>query len=144
MSKLRFFVVIFLAGLLFGAGLAYSGMTDPARVIGFLDIFGDWDPALLFVMGGAVVTYAALMYFFRQRRLGRGFFGTTLPAADSGKINRRLLIGASIFGVGWGLGGFCPGPALANLGALRIEAVMFVLMMVIGMLLAQELFGADK
>jgi len=84
------------------------------------------------------------MYFFRQRRLGRGFFGTTLPAADSGKINRRLLIGASIFGVGWGLGGFCPGPALANLGAPRIEAVMFVLMMVIGMLLAQELFGADK
>ena len=138
------YIVIFFAGLLFGGGLAISGMTDPARVIGFLDIFGDWDPALLFVMAGAVATFAGLMFIFRNRRQGRGFFGTMLPPASSGPIDRRLLIGAAIFGVGWGLGGFCPGPALANLGALRIEAVNFVLLMVIGMLLAQELFGADK
>ncbi len=143
MSIFRY-IVIFLGGLLFGSGLAFSGMTDPARVIGFLDIFGDWDPALLFVMGGAVATYAALMFIFRKWFQGRKFFGTTLPAADPGPINWRLLVGATIFGVGWGIGGFCPGPALANLGALRIEAVNFVLLMVIGMLLAQELFGADR
>ena len=143
MSIFRF-LVIFLAGLLFGSGLAVSGMTDPARVIGFLDIFGHWDPALLFVMGGAVATYAGLMFAFRKWRQGLGFFGATLPAADSGPINWRLLIGAAIFGVGWGMGGFCPGPALANLGALRIEAINFVLLMIIGMLLAQEVLGADK
>ncbi len=143
MSIFRY-CIIFFGGLLFGAGLAVSGMTDPARVIGFLDIFGDWDPALLFVMGGAVATYGGLLFFFRKKRQGQGFFGTTLPAAESGPINRRLIIGAAIFGIGWGIGGFCPGPALANLGALRIEAINFVLMMVIGMLLAQELFGADK
>jgi len=143
MSVFRY-TVIFFAGLLFGCGLAFSGMTDPARVIGFLDIFGDWDPALLIVMAGAVATFAGLMYLFRKRHQGLGFFGTTLPAADSRPVDRRLLIGATIFGVGWGLGGFCPGPALANLGAFRIEAINFVLLMVIGMLLAQELFGADK
>jgi uncharacterized membrane protein YedE/YeeE len=143
MSVFRY-SVIFFAGLLFGSGLAFSGMTDPARVIGFLDIFGQWDPALLIVMACAVGTFAGLMYLFRKRRQGLGFFGTTLPAADSGPVDRRLLIGATLFGVGWGLGGFCPGPALANLGAFRIEAINFVLMMVIGMLLAQELFGADK
>lgn len=142
MSIIRYSIVLF-AGLLFGGGLAVSGMTDPARVIGFLDIFGDWDPALLLVMVGAVATFAGLMYLFRNRWGGRGFFGTMLPTRDSGPIDRRLLVGSAIFGVGWGLGGLCPGPAVANLGAARIEAVIFVLLMVVGMMLAQELFGAD-
>lgn len=132
--------LILVAGGLFGTGLAISGMTDPARVIGFLDVFGAWDPALLFVMGGAVGVYGLGMLLLR--RVGRQ--GLKLPSASSSPINRRLVIGAAIFGVGWGLGGFCPGPALANLGALRAEALLFVPAMAIGMLLAQRFFGADR
>jgi uncharacterized membrane protein YedE/YeeE len=135
-EKLFFCLV---AGGLFGIGLAVSGMTDPARVIGFLDIFGAWDPALLFVMVGAVSVYAVGMLILRRFKSR----SLKLPPASSSPIDRRLIIGAAIFGVGWGLGGFCPGPALANLGALRIEALVFVPAMTIGMLLAQGFFGAD-
>ena len=131
-------VLFLVAGGLFGTGLAVSGMTDPARVIGFLDIFGAWDPALLFVMAGAVGVYGMGMLILRR------FDGVKLPSAAASPIDRQLVIGATIFGIGWGLGGFCPGPALANLGALRIEALLFVPTMAIGMLLAQTLFGADR
>jgi uncharacterized membrane protein YedE/YeeE len=131
---------ILIAGGLFGAGLAISGMTDPARVIGFLDVFGKWDPALAFVMAGAVGTYG--IGTFALRRLG-GVSGK-LPTTRSEPIDRRLVIGAAIFGVGWGLSGFCPGPALANLGALRIEALVFVPAMAIGMVVAQRFFDADS
>jgi uncharacterized membrane protein YedE/YeeE len=133
-------LLVFLAGGLFGSGLAISGMTDPARVIGFLDVFGVWDPALLFVMAGAVGVYGLGMLIlrrFKDRNL-------KLPLTASSPIDRELVIGAAIFGVGWGLGGFCPGPSLANLGALRIEAVVFVPAMAMGMLLAQRFFGADR
>ena len=130
-------VLFLVAGGLFGTGLAVSGMTDPARVIGFLDIFGAWDPALLFVMAGAVGVYGMGMLILRR------FDGVKLPSAAASPIDRQLVIGATIFGIGWGLGGFCPGPALANLGALRIEALLFVPTMAIGMFLAQRFFGAD-
>ena len=131
--------LFFVAGGLFGTGLAVSGMTDPARVIGFLDVFGAWDPALLFVMAGAVGVYGLgmLTLRFQSRSLN-------LPSAASSPIDRRLIIGSVIFGVGWGLGGFCPGPALANLGALRVEVLLFVPAMAIGMSLAQRFFGADR
>ncbi|HWM25383.1 MAG TPA: DUF6691 family protein [Chthoniobacterales bacterium] len=128
------------AGGLFGSGLAVSGMTDPARVIGFLDVFGAWDPALLVVMAGAVGVYGLGMLVLRRF----GSQSLKLPAASSSPIDRRLVIGAAIFGIGWGLGGFCPGPALANLGALRAEALLFVPTMAIGMFLAQRFFGADR
>ncbi len=131
-------VLFLVAGGLFGTGLAVSGMTDPARVIGFLDIFGVWDPALLFVMAGAVGVYGMGMLILRR------FDGVKLPSAAASPIDRQLVIGATIFGIGWGLGGFCPGPALANLGALRIEALLFVPTMAIGMFLAQRFFGADR
>lgn len=133
-------ILILIAGGLFGAGLAISGMTDAARVIGFLDVFGKWDPALAFVMAGAVGAYG--MGMFALRRVG-GASGK-LPSTRSEPIDRRLVIGAAIFGVGWGLSGFCPGPALANLGALRIEALIFVPAMMIGMVAAQQFFGADS
>src|SRR5437762_7711352 len=103
-------VLFLVAGGLFGTGLAVSGMTDPGRVIGFLDIFGAWDPALLFVMAGAVGVYGVGMLVLRR------FENRNLkpPAAGPSPINRQLIIGAGVFGIGWGLGGFCPGPALAN------------------------------
>ena len=133
-------VLLFLAGALFGMGLAVSGMTDPARVIGFLDVFGAWDPALLFVMAGAVGVYGLGILMLRRVKNQN----LELPSAGSSPIDRRLVIGAAIFGLGWGLGGFCPGPALANLGALQIEALLFVPTMAIGMLLAQRFFRADR
>ena len=132
-------VLCLVAGGLFGTGLAVSGMTDPARVIGFLNIFGAWDPALLFVMAGAVAVYGGGTLILRRLKNR----SVKLPPASSSPIDRRLVIGATIFGVGWGLGGFCPGPALANLGALRLEALVFVPTMTIGMLLAQRFFEAD-
>jgi len=136
-GKLILFLV---AGGLFGSGLALSGMTDPARVIGFLNVFGNWDPALLFVMGGAVGVYGLGMLLLRRF----GSQSLQLPAAASSPIDRRLVLGVAIFGLGWGLGGFCPGPSLANLGAFRTEALVFVPAMALGMLLAQRFFGADQ
>ena len=123
MKAERLFLLL-VAGGLFGSGLAVAGMTDPARVIGFLDVFGAWDPALIFVMAGAVAVYGLGMLVLRRFASGN----LKLPSASSSPIDRRLVIGAAIFGVGWGLGGFCPGPALANLGAkcafyIRIDAM---------------------
>ena len=134
------FFLIFLAGALFGTGLAISGMTDPGRVIGFLDIFGAWDPALLFVMAGAVGVYGLGMLILRRFQDN----SLKLPSTASSPIDRQLVTGAAIFGIGWGLAGFCPGPSLANLGALRIEALVFVPAMAMGMFLAQRFVGADR
>jgi uncharacterized membrane protein YedE/YeeE len=144
MSSAKLFGIL-IAGGLFGAGLAISGMTDPARVIGFLDVFGKWDPALVFVMAGAVGTYGAGTFALRKasHRDALQQEGLKLPSTRAEPIDRRLVIGAAIFGVGWGLSGFCPGPALANLGALRIEVFVFVPAMAIGMVAAQRFFGAD-
>ena len=137
---------ILIAGALFGAGLAISGMTDPARVIGFLDVLGKWDPALVFVMAGAVATYGLGMMAWRKasHRDALQQEGLKLLVTKSEPIDRALVIGAAIFGVGWGLSGFCPGPALANLGPLRTEALIFVPAMAIGMIVAQRFFGADS
>lgn len=137
-------LVQLLAGALFGAGLAISGMLDPARVIGFLDLAGDWDPALIGVMGGAVVTFGGGMLLRRRMAGGRGWFGRSLPCATGMRIDHRLFIGALVFGAGWGLSGFCPGPGLANLAALRAEALVFAPAMAVGMLLARTRFGADR
>src|SRR6267378_3690441 len=123
---------------LFRTGLALSGMTDPARVIGFLDLFGAWDPALLFVMAGAVGVYGLGILMLRRVK-NRDL---KLPSPTPSPIDRQLIVGSAIFGVGWGLGGFCPGPALANLGAFRMEALVFVPPMAIGMLFAQQFFRA--
>ncbi|MEC5125315.1 DUF6691 family protein [Verrucomicrobiales bacterium BCK34] len=125
-----------LAGLLFGAGLALSGMTDPSRVIGFLDLTGEWDPTLAFVMGGALLVFSAGYFFFRRK--------CQLPGNESDPVSKKLILGAVLFGVGWGLGGFCPGPAIANLAALRPEALIFVPMMAVGMFLAQRFCGVDR
>lgn len=139
----RLALVLF-AGGLFGFGLALSGMTDPGRVIGFLDVSGDWDPSLALVMAGAVGTYGLGMAVARKAREGNGWFGTRLPCGSRAPIDRRLVSGALIFGIGWGLGGFCPGPAIANLAALRPEALVFVPAMAAGMWLARAKFGADR
>ncbi|MEF2073075.1 YeeE/YedE family protein [Consotaella aegiceratis] len=117
-------------GLLFGVGLIVSGMADPAKVLNFLDLFGHWDPSLAFVMGGAVVvTFVGYRLVWRRRApvLLEGF---DLPAAT--RIDRRLVIGAALFGVGWGLGGFCPGPALTALSLAAPGTWAFVAAMLVG------------
>jgi uncharacterized membrane protein YedE/YeeE len=125
-----------LFGLLFGLGLLLSGMTDPARVLGFLDWTGQWDPSLAFVMGGAVLSAAPL--FAIARRRGRPVLGTVLDAPASTRIDRRLVIGAGIFGIGWGLAGICPGPALVNMGIDAVPLLAFVIPMTVGLLAARR------
>jgi uncharacterized protein len=121
----------FLIGLLFGLGLILSGMTDPGKVQGFLDLAGAWDPSLLFVMGGAVAV--GMVAFAVARRRTRNFLGGALDLPAGGDIDRRLVLGSLVFGVGWGLAGFCPGPALVALGAGHWQALVFTLAMLAGM-----------
>ena len=133
-------LVALLCGLVFGLGLAMSGMTDTAKVLGFLDIFGSWVPDLAFVMGGAVcVTLIAFRFVLRRERplLSPRF---SLPASSA--IDARLLLGAAIFGIGWGIYGYCPGPALSALTYLRIDTLYFVIAMLVGMALANRVGGA--
>jgi uncharacterized membrane protein YedE/YeeE len=120
-----------LSGALFGLGLAVSGMTDPARVLGFLDVFGRFDPTLLFVLGGAVATAALLFRLVLRRE--RPVLADRFRLSSMHAVDRRLLAGAALFGVGWGIAGYCPGPALAGLGVMSAEAVWFVPAMFAGM-----------
>ena len=123
----------FLIGLLFGTGLIVSGMADPFKVIGFLDITGPWDPSLALVMAGAVGINLIAFRLARGRTIALLGGDMRLPA--TGGIDRRLVLGSLGFGVGWGLAGFCPGPALVALGAGYIKAAVFVAAMVAGMVL---------
>ncbi|MEO6319170.1 MAG: YeeE/YedE family protein [Polaromonas sp.] len=120
-----------LAGLVFGFGLILSGMANPAKVLGFLDLFGRWDPSLGLVMGGAVAV--ASTAFFLARRRTVSLLGSAMKLPTARHIDRRLVIGSMLFGVGWGIAGFCPGPALVALGMGEGKAVVFVLAMLAGM-----------
>lgn len=119
-----------LAGSLFGTGLMLSGMTDTAKVQGFLDIFGNWDPTLAFVMGGALLPMALAWRLAEGRKPAAG---GSFPAPPSAELDRRLVLGSVLFGAGWGLAGFCPGPALVAAGAGHGEALIFVAAMLAGM-----------
>jgi uncharacterized membrane protein YedE/YeeE len=121
----------FAAGALFALGLVLGDMTEPARIIHFLDVAGDWDATLLFVMGGAVLTYALLFQLIRWR-VQSPLLAEQFHIPRRGEVDPKLLAGAALFGVGWGLAGLCPGPALVALGAGKLEAVIFVVAMVVG------------
>ena len=114
----------FVAGLVFGFGLILSGMVNPAKVLGFLDLAGNWDPSLAFVMGGAIGV--GLLAFGWARKRGVSLLGAAVEWPGTEKISCRLLIGSSAFGVGWGLAGFCPGPALVALGMGTYGLAMIV------------------
>lgn len=131
--------VALLSGSLFGAGLAISGMADPERVRGFLDIFGNWDPTLIFVMGGAVIVMviAWIIQGKMSSPLTREDF--SLPAKT--ELDIRLIVGAILFGIGWALAGLCPGPALIGLIVAPISAAVFVIAMIAGMGLYQFTLG---
>ena len=129
---MRQILVALFAGALFGAGLAYSGMADPARVQGFLDLFGNWDPTLAFVMGGAILPMA--LAWIIQRRLDKPFADANFAVPDTSHIDRKLTIGAVLFGVGWGISGLCPGPGLADLAINPLPALAFVVALLGGMI----------
>ncbi|HJO03015.1 MAG TPA: DUF6691 family protein [Acidobacteriota bacterium] len=135
-------LIFVLPGALFGAGLALSGMTNPAKVKGFLDLTGDWDPSLVLVMGGGLASFALWNLLLGGR--AEPILGGAKPTKPNGKVDARLIVGSMLFGVGWGLAGLCPGPAIANLGVARTEALVFVPAMVGGMWIAQRLLGADR
>lgn len=123
-----------LCGAIFGAGLLLSGMTDTTRVHGWLDVFGDWDPTLAFVMGGAILPMAVAWRIAARRRTA--VLGNPIPLTQDSTIDAKLVAGSTLFGMGWGLAGLCPGPALASLGWGGTGGLVFLLAMVAGMVLA--------
>ncbi len=130
-------IVEFAVGLMFGLGLIVSGMTDPGKVIGFLDLAGLWDPSLAFVMGGAILV--GLLAFAVAKKRTTSFLGGAMQLPTARDIDKRLVIGSMVFGVGWGLAGFCPGPAIVSMGAGEPKAFVFVLAMLAGMALFELL-----
>lgn len=125
--------IALLSGMLFGAGLAFSGMADPMRVRAFLDLLGTWDPTLAFVMAGAMIPMA--LAWLIQRRLERPLAGVAFSLPETRKLDWKLALGAILFGIGWGLGGLCPGPAMASLALAPQSAAPFTLAMLAGMAL---------
>jgi len=127
----------FFVGLLFGLGLIISGMTDPGKVIGFLDISGAWDPSLALVMAGAIALGFFAFAIAKKRTVN--FLGGALHLPKSNQIDKPLIIGAVLFGAGWGLAGFCPGPALVSMASGQVKGALFMVFMVAGMQLFEVL-----
>jgi len=132
-------LVALLSGTIFGAGLALGGMTNPARVRGFLDPLGAWDPTLAFVMGGAVLVMA--LAWLGQKRMERPIFAESFALPDRSDITARLVGGSALFGVGWGIAGLWPGPGFAALAIAPAAAAIFVAAMLVGMLLVRLVEG---
>lgn len=125
-------IIAFLSGFIFSLGLSWSGMTQPQKVIGFLDLLGDWNPSLIFVMVGAIMVHASY-FFFIKPRFPKPLFIAEYHVPKRGPITLSLILGSVLFGVGWGLAGYCPGPAISSLASLSTNAFVFVLSMVLGM-----------
>ena len=130
-------IIGLLAGLLFGIGLLISGMTDPVKVQGFLDVFGAWDISLALVMGGGLIV--AIVGVQLAKRQQSSWIGTSIDMPSKTVINKKLLIGAMLFGIGWGLVGICPGPGIVLLGTGQWQAYVFIPAMIVGMLVYQWL-----
>ena len=135
-------LVSFASGALFAVGLALSGMTHPRKVLGFLDVTGRWDPSLALVMGGAIAVMAPIVALAQKR--SRPLFAERLHEPTSHAIDGRLLGGAALFGVGWGVAGFCPGPALVSLATGALPALAFVLAMLAGIWLVDRIAPARR
>lgn len=128
-------VIAGLAGVLFGVGLVIGGMTDPRNVTGFLDVFGDWNPQLLFLMGAAIAVHAPLQVWARRRE--RPLLAAQFVLPTYRDIDVRLVGGAALFGIGWGISGYCPGPSVVALPSLQIGVIAFVVSLAIGSWIAQ-------
>ena len=123
-------VVSLICGIIFGVGLTVSQMIDPAKVLGFLNIFGDWDPSLAFVMIGALIVSSPFFHLFKNNK--KPIFADSFSYSNNKELNKKLIIGSSLFGAGWGLAGLCPGPAIASLALLNTSSIIFVVAMFVG------------
>jgi uncharacterized membrane protein YedE/YeeE len=130
-------VISLVCGIIFGIGLTVSQMIDPAKVLGFLNIFGEWDPSLTFVMFGALIISSPFFHLFKNNK--KPIFAKSFNYTTNKEINKKLIIGSSLFGAGWGLAGLCPGPAIASLALLNINSAIFVVAMFIGFYLVKFL-----
>jgi hypothetical protein len=119
-----------ISGIIFGLGLTISGMVNPQKVLGFLNIFDEWDPSLSFVMVGAILIFSPLHFIFKRK--SRPFFAQAFIIPSKEDIDKNLILGSSIFGIGWGLVGFCPGPAISAIAFINIDVYIFVLFMFVG------------
>lgn len=138
--KVLFFALV--SGLLFGLGLILSGMANPAKVLGFLDLAGAWDPSLALVMGGAIAIGSIAFAIAKKRHLS--YLGLSMQIPTIRSIDKRLALGSVVFGIGWGLAGICPGPAIVLLGAGSIKGAVFVSSMLMGMGIYQLLDNCGK
>ena len=134
---MRVIIASLICGLLFGFGLLISGMSNPARVLNFLDFSSNWDATLAFVMGGAILVAAPGMYWVRKRN--KPLFADKFDIPTSTTIDAKLILGSAAFGIGWGISGFCPGPAVVAIASLQTDVLLFVGAMIVGML-AQHWF----
>ncbi len=135
-------IVSFLSGIIFALGLGISGMTQPQKIVGFLDLFGNWDPALAFVMVGAIAVHS-VAYLTLKPEKGPALKGSySIPKKS--QITKSLVTGSLLFGIGWGLSGFCPGPGVVSLFSGNMASVNFVVSMVIGMFIYRKTFSSDK
>ncbi|WP_024899783.1 YeeE/YedE family protein, partial [Brucella rhizosphaerae] len=130
------------SGAIFGFGLSMSGMLDPVRVRGFLDIFGVWDPSLAFVLGGAVIVASIGVQI--TKRMQHPTFDNSFHVPTRRRIDARLIIGSALFGLGWGIGGFCPGPAVASLSMGLPQTVLFVIAMLVGMIVHDRIWSRQS
>lgn len=130
-------LIAFIAGLIFGLGLIVSGMADPSKVLNFLDLSGNWDPSLAFVMGGAICVGVIAFYFAKKRQ--KSLLGDPISLPTNTRIDRRLVFGSLVFGIGWGLAGYCPGPALVSLTSGNSKTIVFVIAMLAGMAIFEVL-----
>ena len=130
-------LVALFCGTIFGIGLVISQMINPAKVLGFLNFFGEWDPSLAFVMIGALIVSSPLFHLFKNKE--KPVFFTSFSISENKEIDKRLIIGSILFGAGWGLAGLCPGPAISSIALLNISSVTFVFSMFIGFYIASKI-----
>jgi len=128
-------IISLVSGIIFGFGLTVSNMTNPAKVLGFLDLFGHWDPSLIFVMIGAII--ASSPFFFLTKSKRKPLFAQSFSIPEAKKIDTKLIVGSSLFGIGWGSVGLCPGPAISSLALLNNYSLTFIASMFLGFLLAK-------
>ena len=130
-------LISLLSGIIFGLGLTISGMVNPQKVLGFLNIFDAWDPSLIFVMVGAIIIFAPLHFIFKKK--SRPILAKNFISFENKNIDKKLLIGSGLFGTGWGLAGLCPGPAIVSISFLNPSSLIFVLFMFVGFFIANRI-----
>ena len=130
-------IISLVSGIVFGVGLVISEMINPEKVLGFLDLFGNWDPSLAFVMIGALIVSSPLFHIIKKKE--KPLFAEKFNYSNNKKVNNRLIVGSALFGAGWGLGGLCPGPAISSIALININSITFVFAMFFGFYLVKFL-----